>query len=168
MPYVGMKNIKTTGTMKHFFLMILVGMFALPMHAQHLDFMGFPMGSSIADFTVQIRQRYPMQRKVGGDQYYIYMGPIFGHNTYFKAEYTKKTKTVYKITVTPKNVDQTALLDSLVAHYGEPLEIENGYRWNREGGVVLFYTPQGYDPVLFYIDEEGTAVFRSENEKKKE
>ena len=64
--------------------------------------------------------------------------------------------------VTPKNVDQTALLDSLVAHYGEPLEIENGYRWNREGGVVLFYTPQGYDPVIFYIDEEASEVFRKE------
>lgn len=150
--------------MKHLFLAVFIlCLYALPSHSQqHLDFMGVPMGGTIADFTEQVRQRYPLQRKVGGERYYIYMGPVFGHNTYLKAEYSRKTKTVYKITVTPKSIDQTAYVDSLMAHYGEPIEVSNGYRWNQPGGTILLYTPQGYDPVLFYIDEEGVAKFKEE------
>ena len=130
--------------------------------AQHLDFMGAPMGGTIAEFTENIRQRYPLQKKVGGDRYYIYKGSILGHDSYFKAEYTRKTKTVYKITVTPQQIEITSYMDSLVAHYGEPLEVKGGYRWNREGGTVFLYTPEGYDPVLMYFDEEGVARFREE------
>ena len=130
--------------------------------AQHLDFMGTEMGGSISDFTSQIRQRYPLQKKVGGDHYYIYKGSIYGHDTYFKAEYSRKTKTVYKITVTPKQIDQNALADSLTAHHGEPLEVQGGYRWNVEGGTILLYTPEGYDCVLMYLDTEGVARFSEE------
>jgi hypothetical protein len=130
--------------------------------SQNLDFLGVPMGGTIQDFTETVRQRFPLQKKVGGDHYYIYKGSIFGHETYFKAEYSRKTKTVYKITVTPQQIDQTAYLDSLVAHYGDPLEVNGGYRWNREGGTVFLYLPGGYDPVLMYFDTQGVATFKEE------
>ena len=142
--------------------MVLALMFSVGTWAQHLDFLGYPMEGNITDFTAKIRQRFPLQKRVGGDRYYIYQGSVFGINSYLKAEYTRKSKTVYKITVTPKNIDQNALLDSLVAHYQEPIEVQGGYRWNREGGTVFLYTPQGYDPVLMYFDEAGVATFREE------
>lgn len=152
--------------MKKFALLFVLSSFTLltcqSLRAQSLDFMGYPMGGNIADFTAQVRQRYPLQKKVGGDQYYIFKGSIYGHDTYFKAEYSRKSKTVYKITVTPKSVDQNALADSLIAHFGDPLEVKNGYRWNQQGGTVFLYLPEGYDPVLIYIDEAGVAKFREE------
>ncbi|MBP1531087.1 MAG: hypothetical protein ILA39_03025 [Bacteroidaceae bacterium] len=130
----------------------------------HLDFMGFPMGVTIDDFTKQLRQRYPLQKRVGGDRYYIYKGSIYGRDSYLKAEYTKRSRLVYKITVTPKFIDQNALADSLVAHYGEAIEVQNGMRWNVEGGTIFLYMPQGYDPVLMYFDEQAVAKFREEGE----
>ena len=130
--------------------------------AQHLDFMGYPIEGNITDFTAQVRQRFPVQKRVGGDRYYIYQGTVFGHNTYLKAEYSRKSRTVYKITVTPKQIDENAFLDSHFAHYGEALEVQGGYRWNRPGGTVFLYTPEGYDPVLMYFDEQGVATFRKE------
>ncbi len=127
---------------------------------QHLDFMGYPMQGSITDFTEAIRQRFPLQKKVGGDYYYIFRGSVYGHDSYFKVEYTRKSRTVYKITVTPKQIDQNALVDSLVCHYGNALEVQGGYRWNRPGGTIFLYTPEGYDPVLMYFDEQGVKQFR--------
>ena len=127
-----------------------------------LSFMGHPMGQTIAEFTEAIRARYPLQRKVGGDHYYIYRGSVYGHDMYFKAEYTRKSRTVYKITVTPKQVEESELLDSLMAHYGTPTEVKDGYRWDEKAGTVFLYTPGGYDPVLFYFDTAGVARFREE------
>ena len=120
------------------------------------------MGITISDFTANIRQRFPLQKKVGGDSYYIFKGNVYGHDSYFKAEYSRKTKIVYKITVTPKQVEQNALIDSLVAHHGQALEVQGGYRWNVQGGTIFLYTPEGYDPVLMYFDEQGVARFREE------
>ena len=130
--------------------------------AQHLNFLGYDMGVTIDQFTKTIQQRFPLQKKIGGDRYYIFKGSVYGHDTYFKAEYTKKSRTVYKITVTPKQVDQNALADSLIAHHGEAIEVQSGMRWNIEGGTIFLYVPQGYDPVLMYFDEEGVAKFREE------
>lgn len=130
--------------------------------AQNLKFMGYDMGVTIDQFTKTIQQRYPLQKKIGGDRYYIFKGTVFGHESYFKAEYTRKSRAVYKITVTPKQVDQNALADSLIAHYGEAIEVQSGMRWNVEGGTIFLYVPQGYDPVLMYFDEEAVAKFREE------
>ncbi len=141
-----------------FAVLMSVGTYA----QQHLSFLGHPMGITIEDFTSDIRQRFPLQKKVGGDRYYIFKGNVYGHDCYFKAEYTRKTRTVYKITVTPKQVEQNALIDSLVAHHGEALDVQGGYRWNVSGGTIFLYTPEGYDPVLMYFDERGVAMFREE------
>ena len=101
---------------------------------------------------------------MGGDRYYIYKGSIYGRDSYLKAEYTKRSRLVYKITVTPKFIDQNALADSLVAHHGEAIEVQGGMRWNVEGGTIFLYMPQGYDPVLMYFDEQAVAKFREEGE----
>ena len=155
--------------MKRLLLVICCLSFIVSAQAQdtipHLKFMGYSMGVPIADFTQNVRQRFPLQKKVGGDQYYIYRGNVYGHDCYFKGEYTRKTKTLYKITVTPKQIDQNALADSICAHYGDAMEIANGMRWNVEGGTILLYLPQGYDPVLMYFDEQGVARFREEDKK---
>lgn len=151
--------------MRRIFLTLLALHLLTLCKAQNLKFMDYPMGVSIYDFTEQVKQRYPLQKKVGGDYYYIFKGNVYGHDSYFKAEYSRKTKTVYKITVTPKQIDANALADSLVAHYGEALEVQSGYRWNIEGGTILLYLPEGYDPVLIYLDEQGVATFRKENQK---
>lgn len=147
---------------KSLFGFCAIMLFPVGAFAQHLTFMGYPMGETIYEFTNRVRQRYPLQKKVGGDRYFIYRGSIYGHDMYFKAEYSRKTNTVYKITATPKQIDHNALLDSLQVHYGEPLEVQGGYRWNAEYGTVFLYTPQGYDPVLMFFDTEGVAKFREE------
>jgi len=149
--------------MKKILLFAFITLISMGTRAQeHLDFLGYPMGIAIEDFTQNIRQRYPLQKKVGGDRYYIFRGNVYGHDCYFKAEYSRKTKTVYKITVTPKQVEQNGLIDSLVVHHGQALEVQGGYRWNVAGGTVFLYTPEGYDPVLMYFDEEGVKKFREE------
>ena len=120
------------------------------------------MEGNITDFTASIRARYPLQKRVGGDRYYIYKGPVYGHNCYLKAEYSRKSKTVYRITVTPQHIDQNAMLDSLKFHYGEPEEVKGGYAWARPEGYIYFSIPEGYDPVLTYLDKEGVARFKEE------
>lgn len=145
---------------------LIILMFALSMSvaswAQHLDFMGVPIEGNITDFTAKMRPRYPLKKKVGGEYYYIYYGPVFGHNCYLKAEYSRKTRTVYKVTVTPQFIDQNALADSLSVHYGLPEEAASGYKWNRPGGLVYLYLPEGYDPVLMYLDADGAERFKRE------
>jgi len=149
--------------MKKILLLMFVALTSIGASAQeHLSFLGYPMGVTISDFTTNIRQRFPLQKKVGGDSYYIFKGNVYGHDSYFKAEYSRKTKIVYKITVTPKQVEQNALIDSLVVHHGQAMEVQGGYRWNVEGGTVFLYTPDGYDPVLMYFDERGVERFREE------
>ena len=150
--------------MKRLILILALAFVQLATYAQsqHLDFLGYKMGSTIDEFTKTIQQHFPLQKKIGGEHYYIFKGSVYGHDSYFKAEYTKKSRMVYKITVTPKQLDQNALADSLIAHHGEPIEVQSGMRWNVEGGTIFLYLPQGYDPVILYFDEEGVAKFREE------
>lgn len=144
-----------------FSLLLVVGCIS----AQHLDFMGYEMGINIDDFTKQMRQRFPLQKKVGGERYFIYNGTIYGHNVYFKADFTRKSRLVYRVTVTPKHIDQNALVDSLVVHYGEGEEMQGGYRWVQPGGFVFLYMPEGYDPTLIYLDAQAAAVLKQEDKK---
>ncbi|MCF0198931.1 MAG: hypothetical protein HUK02_06355 [Bacteroidaceae bacterium] len=128
----------------------------------HLEFMGHPICGTITQFADAVRQRYPLQRRVGGDNYYIFRGTVFGHIHYLKAEYSRKNRTVFKITVETKNIDENALLDSLVTHFGTPAETGNGYAWSPPGGAVYLITPQGYDPMLVFIDRQGAAAYKEE------
>ncbi len=129
---------------------------------QHLNFFGVPIEGNITNFTASMQPRYKLQKKKGDEGYYIYRGPVCGHEMYLKAEYSRKSRTVYKVTVTPQFIDQNAFLDSLTVRYGEPEATDKGYRWLSAAGEILLYTPQGYDPVLIYLDREGVASYREE------
>ncbi len=128
----------------------------------HLCFMDISIQGNITDFTEAMRPRYKLQKKVGDENYYIYRGPFYGHEVYMKAEYTRKSRTVYRVTVTPKHIDQNALLDSLVVHHGTPQETRAGYGWSTAEGIIMLQMPQGYDPIVMYIDRKGAAVFQEE------
>ncbi len=129
---------------------------------QHLSFFGIPIEGNITNFTTAMQPRYKLQKKKGDEQYYIYKGSVCGHEMYLKAEYSRKSRTVYRITVTPQFIDQNAFLDSLRVHYGEPDDTDKGYRWSSAEGEIFLYTRQGYDPVLIYLDREGVAAYQKE------
>ncbi len=154
--------------MKRIIQTIFLLCMALAVHAQqdstaaHLKFMGMPIEGNITDFTQAVRQKYKLKKKVGDENYYIYTGPFMGHEVYLKVEYTRKSRTAYRVTVTPKNIDQTALADSMVANYGQPYEIQGGYRWNSTEGDILLLLPQGYDPIVMYIDAQGLETLKKE------
>ncbi len=128
----------------------------------HLNFMGTSIEGNITDFTAALRPKYKLQKKVGDENYYIYKGPFMGHEMYLKAEYTRKSRTVYRVTVTPKNIDQGALLDSMTVHYGTPEPTQSGYGWSVDGGIIMMHTPQGYDPIVMYIDRQGALTLKEE------
>ncbi len=128
----------------------------------HLNFMNIPIRGNITDFTESMRPRYKMKKKVVDEQYYIYRGPYYGHEVYLKAEYTSESRTVFRVTVTPQHIDQNALLDSLVVHHGMPQEIKGGYGWSTPQGIIMLQLPQGYDPIVMYIDRKGAALFQKE------
>ena len=126
--------------------------------AQHLDFMGYPMGVCITDFAKNVRQRYSLERRVGGDDYYIFKGPIYGHNLFFKADYSHKSRTVYRVTVTPQHIDLNAFVDSITVHHGTAEEVKGGYKWQKPEGSIFLYTPEGYDPTLIFLDAEAAKT----------
>ena len=128
---------------------------------QHLSFQGVSIEGDITDFTSRMQPRYRMKKRVSGE-YCIFEGPVFGYTTYLQASYSRKSHTVYKVMVTPKAINQEAWLDSLQTHYGEPVETDKGLLWTRPEGKILFYMPQGYDPVLIYLDEIGVNAFVEE------
>lgn len=129
---------------------------------EHMMFEGVPMGITIDEFTERLKPRFQLKRKMGGDRNFIYQGYIFGHETYFQASYTRKSRIVYKVLVTPKNIDDVVWLDSLSHRYGEPVLTDKGYLWQRPEGMVLYYVPQGYETALFYVDSKGNAIFKEE------
>ncbi len=130
--------------------------------AQHILFFGIPMEGNITQFTQNMQPRYKLQKKKGDEWYYIYKGPVCGHEMYLRADYSRKSRTVYKVTVTPQFIDANALLDSMTVRYGEPMDAGSCYRWSFPVGEVLLTKPEGYDPVLIYLDSEGVAAFRNE------
>ncbi len=129
---------------------------------QHLEFFGIPIQGNITDFTQAMQPRYRLQKKKGDEGYYIYKGPVCGHDMYLKAEYTRKSRTVYKVTVTPQYIDANAFLDSLTVMFGEPTRIEKGYRWVYPEGEIILYMVQGFDPVLIYLDLAGAIALKEE------
>ncbi|MCD7720619.1 MAG: hypothetical protein LUI09_00135 [Prevotellaceae bacterium] len=129
---------------------------------EHLAFFGIPIQGNITDFTSSLQPRYRLQKKKGDENYYIYKGPVCGHDMYLKADYSRKSRTVYKVTVTPQYIDANAFLDSLTVMLGEPEEMEKGYRWTYPAGEILLYVAQGFDPVLIYLDLQGALAFKKE------
>lgn len=135
--------------------------------AQHIVFDGLQVTGSVADFTEQMRVHgFKLQKKVTDDKYYIYKGTYNGHSSYVRADYTPKTKTVYKVQVTPQHVSTVDYIDSLTVKYGkEYVSDERGYQWTSAEGGVFFVTPEGKDPILIIMDAQGAQVFKEERAK---
>lgn len=129
---------------------------------RHLDFQGVSMGISIEDFAEQLKPRFTVRRKMGGERQWILQGYIFGYDTYFQVDYSKKSRSVFRITAMPKNIHDVVWIDSLTTHYGSPLTTDMGLLWQRPEGTVLFRVLEGYDPALILLDKAGQAAWKEE------
>lgn len=140
---------------------------AMAVRAQHIQFDGMQVTGSVLDFTEQMRVNgFKLQKKVADDRYYIYKGTYNGHSSYVRADYTPKSRTVYKVQVTPQHVSTVDYLDSLKVKYGtECTSDERGYRWSFADGGVFFVTPEGKDPVLIVMDAQGMRLYKEETGK---
>lgn len=134
------------------------------LRAQHIPFDGIPVTGAVTDFTEQMREHgFKLQKKVGDEHYYIYKGTYNGHSSYVRADYTPKSKTVYKVQVTPQHVSTVDYVDSLKVKYGpDCASSAKGWQWSFAEGGVYFVTPEGKDPVLIIMDAEGTRIFKEE------
>lgn len=130
--------------------------------SKHLDFLGVSIEGNIDDFTKRMQPKFKLKKRVGGENYYIFEGPMFGYDVYAQVNYTRKSRTVYRVMVTPQNINTIAWQDSLVARYGQPLETPQGQLFQMPGGKILYYTPQGYDSAMIYLDSAGNGVFVEE------
>lgn len=129
---------------------------------KHLNFMGVSISGSIDDFTSKMEPRYKLKKRVGADNYYIFEGPMFGHNVLLQTYYTRKSRTPYRVVVSPKIINTDQFKDSLIVKYGTPEQTEQGLLWQRPEGIILYYTPEGYDTAVIYLDNLGNAAYREE------
>jgi len=129
-----------------------------------MEFMGIPIQGDINTFTDSMKPRYKLSKRVPDQQMFIYKGSVYGYNVYLQASYSRKSRTVYKVVVQPKNINEDAWLDSLVTHHGDYTPTEYGPLWDKPEGKILLYKLEGYDPVLMYMDKEGLTKFTEEKE----
>jgi len=129
---------------------------------KHLDFQGVNIEGSIDTFKDNMQPRFVLKKRVGAENYYLFEGPMYGHNVYVQAYYTRKSRTPYRVVVSPKNIDLIAWQDSLVNTYGEGTQTEQGLLWQKPEGIILYYAPEGYDTALIYLDSQGNNAFREE------
>ncbi len=133
----------------------------------HIVFAGVEVKGKVDDFTDRMRdQGFKLQKKVGDERYYIYKGTYNGHSSYVRADYTPKSRTVYKVQVTPKHVSAVDYLDSLTVKYGKDyVSDQRGYQWSFGNGGVFFVTPEGKDPILLIMDARGAQLYKEESGK---
>ena len=129
---------------------------------KHLTFMGIPIEGSIDSFKDSMEPKYKLKRKVGSENYFLFEGPMFGHNVYIQAYYSRKTRTPYRVVVSPKHLSLEVWQDSLISTFGDPVRTEQGLLWQRPEGMILHYTPEGYDTALIFLDSKGNEAFREE------
>lgn len=128
----------------------------------HLKFNGFELGTDIDSFTEQLKEKYELKRKMGGDKYFIFYGFVLGHDTYFQVHYSKKSKTVYKVQIMPKNAKDDLILELLTEQYGEPMLTTQGQLWKMPEGLVLMHSVENSDPAIIYLDSKANEVFVKE------
>lgn len=158
--------------MKRFFLLLLFGLAAITVSAQqtasadeqpeHLSFLDVEISGNIKEFAERMKAHYRLSKRLRDNYCYIFEGSLFGYSVPIQAYYTPKSQTTYKLMVSPKVVDENAWTDSLTARYGQPIDSERGLLWERPGGIILYYRPEGYNPVLLWLDGKGQATYREE------
>lgn len=156
--------------MKKLLTICLMSLAALGARAQnestatdkHLDFLGVEIKGSIDDIKEKLEPNFKLKKRVGTENYYLFEGPMFGYNVPVQVSYTRKSRTIFRFTVTPKNINLLAWQDSLINKYGDPVQTEQGLLWQRPEGMILYYAPQGYETALIYLDAAGNAAYKEE------
>ena len=149
--------------MKQSLICLLLLVFSLAGQAQHLRFMGISIEGNITQFTDSMKPRYKLQKRVPDQRMNIYKGYVNGYGVYLQASYSRKSRTVYKVEVHPKNIGEDSWLDSLQTHYGEFQVLDDTkIFWEQPGGKIVWYQPEGYDPTLFFLDNAGLTKFNDE------
>ncbi len=146
-------------------LLYLLVLLACPtIRAQHMDFCGVELTGSIRDVSNQMRKAgFKLKEKRPDDNFYIFEGKYCGQQTFLNVNYTPKTKTVYQVRVTPRHINEEALVDSLIAKYGAEYESTGeGYCWTNESGGIFYIKKEHYDPFVVIIDAEGMALRKQE------
>lgn len=145
-------------------LVVFISVMVSAVCAQHIMFSGLPLTGNITEFSRLLRDRgFQLQKRMPGDNYYIYKGMYAGHSSYFQVSYSSKSNTVYQVRVTPKHVNTLVYRDSLASIYGLEYETtDQGYRWVREDGMVMLAVPEDKDPVLIILDLDGARLSKKE------
>ena len=135
--------------------------------AQHLLFEGVEMKGDIYDFSkVLQKQGYNQKQRDLNQLFFVFKGNLLGHPELFRVNFSKKTKTVWRIMAQPHNVPLDELVDSLTARYGEPYEaISTSFKWQLPVGFILLEAHEGYDPNLVFMDAAGVAAFKDEDNR---
>ena len=159
--------------MKKLFLTLSFALLAQFVPAQdtvapdHLAFEGIEMQGDIYDFSKTLqKQGYKQRQRDLNQLFFIFKGNVLGHPEQFRVNFTKKTKTVWRIMAQPHNVPVDVLVDSLTARYGEPYEaVATSYKWMLPAGFIQLEAREGYDPNLVFIDGKGATAYKDEDNR---
>ncbi len=150
--------------MKRIFAYMMCLVLSTSVWAQHMDFCGIELTGPVRNITEKMRKAgFKLKEKRTDQNFYIFEGKYLGQMTYLNVLYTPKTKTVYQVRVTPRAVNEVALVDSLVATFGtEYEETHDGMSWASENGGVFYIKKDNYDPFIIVIDAQGMALMKEE------
>lgn len=134
--------------------------------SEHILFEGIEVKGDIYDFFKELeRHGFKLIKRMADTGQYAMRGTIAGNTCDFLISYSHSSKTVYRIMARPKRVNISAYLDSLKVRYGEPYDYEDEtYKWMLPNGMVMFKTPEGYDPTLLILDALGVKAYREEED----
>ncbi|MBR4533855.1 MAG: hypothetical protein IKO85_04850 [Bacteroidaceae bacterium] len=152
------------------FLMVLAAPFLMaqePQAPEHLMFEGVPVQGDIYDFSKALqKQGYKQQQRDLNQLFFVFKGNLLGHPQQFRVNFTKKTKTVWRIMAQPHNVPLDELVDSLTSRYGEPYEaVGTSFKWQLPVGFIMLEQHEGYDPNIVFMDAVGVAAYRDEDNR---
>ncbi|MCR5181345.1 MAG: hypothetical protein K6C30_09085 [Bacteroidaceae bacterium] len=159
--------------MKKFILTCFAALFVHLVFAQeavpetHLTFEKIEIKGDIYDFAKSMNEQgYKVRQRDLNQLFFVFKGNVFGKSQQFKVSFSKKTKTVWRVMVQPHNMPIDELLDSLTTNYGAPYEaLNNSYKWLLDSGFIQLMIPEGYDPTLVFIDSQGAATYKDEDNR---
>lgn len=134
---------------------------------QHLMFEGVEMKGDIYEFSKVLQKHGYQQKQRDLNQLsFVFKGNFLGHSQQFRVNFSKKTKTVWRIMVQPHNVPLDEIVDSLTARYGEPYDaISTSFKWQLPVGYILLEAHEGYDPNIVFMDAAGVAAYKDEDNR---
>jgi len=146
-----------------FFSQLLCAQEAAP--AEHLLFEGTEMKGDIYAFSKALQKLgYKQKQRDLNQHFFVFQGNVLGHSELFRVNFSKKTKTVWRIMAQPHNVPFDVLVDSLKARYGEPYEAyATSCKWQLPVGFILLEAHEGYDPNLVLMDAAGVTAYKEED-----